>query len=96
MWLKVQLMIVTLLLGLLANLLHVSPADYAPAPDLLQRKGYSPETVQTIDTQRYHQEWRYPPKPKRTPKQQFWHNVKLGDPMGYIDPFGDYTMRERL
>lgn len=96
MLLKIQVAIVTILLALLANLVQISSADYAPAPELLQRKGYSPETVQTIDNQRYRQEWRYPPQPRRNAKEQFWHNVKLGDPMGYVDPFGSYQFRERL
>ncbi|MFN8614497.1 MAG: hypothetical protein U0003_01115 [Vampirovibrionales bacterium] len=66
-----------------------------PSTQWLLKKGYSHELVTVTDTQRYRQEWRLPPAPLRTPKQQIWRNVVINDPLGNVDPFGSYLIRER-
>ena len=67
----------------------------APETDWMLRKGYSSELITTTRTQRYRQEWRVPPAPLRTPKEQMWRNVVINDPLGNVDPFGSYLIRER-
>ena len=80
------------------NAFVLSPAQatgMAPDTDWMLRKGYSHELVTVTDTQRHRQEWRLPPAPLRTPKQQIWRNVVINDPLGNVDPFGSYLIRER-
>lgn len=88
----IGLLLTALLLG---NSLLTAYA-YRPEPEFLQIKGYSPETVDVTVVQSYRQEWRYPPPPKRTPTEQFWRNVFINDPLGNIDPFGSYKIREKM
>lgn len=72
-----------------------NPSGMAPEKDWMLLKGYSHELVTVTDTQRHRQEWRLPPAPLRTPKQQIWRNVVINDPLGNVDPFGSYLIRER-
>ncbi len=89
------LLAVLLFCALIATMNSVAGA-YAPEADFLQIKGYSPEIIDSIVTQRYRQEWRYPPPPKRRPKDQILRNIFINDPLGNIDPFGSYKIRERM
>lgn len=66
---------------------------YAPENDLMKIKGYSPETIQAMDTQRSRQEWREPVAPKRGPVQKFFHNVYYGNWIGDVDEFGSQVIR---
>ncbi|MDH4378815.1 MAG: hypothetical protein QE263_02795 [Vampirovibrionales bacterium] len=77
------------------NQAPASANDMAPDTDWMLRKGFSSELITTTRTQRYRQEWRVPPAPLRTPKQQMWRNVVINDPIGNIDPFGSYQIREK-
>ncbi len=68
---------------------------YAPEPVLLDIKGYSPEIIDTIQTQTDRMEWRQPQPPARTPKERFLHNIFINDWTGNFDPFGSHVLRER-
>lgn len=81
--------------GILFSSLAVSPAlAYAPEGDLLKIKGYSPEVIETANSQRSRQEWKQPSAPKQTPKEKFFHNIYYGDWTGSIDEFGSQVLRE--
>jgi hypothetical protein len=67
---------------------------YAPESDLLKIKGYSPEVIQTADTQRSRQEWREPSAPKLSPVARFFHNIYNGNWTGDVDEFGSTVIRD--
>ncbi len=79
------------LLGLLAGSAHA----YAPHPELLDIMGFSPQTVEVIETQTYRDEWKQPPPRKRTVEQQLYRNIWINDWTGSLDPFGSGIIRER-
>ena len=68
---------------------------YAPNPDLLKVKGYSPETISAITTQASRQQWQAPDAPARTPKEQVKRNIFINDWAGNFDPFASIRIRER-
>ncbi len=81
--------------GVILSSLNVSPAlAYAPEGDLLKIKGYSPEVIETANSQRSRQEWKEPSAPKQTPMERFFHNVYYGDWTGSVDEFGSQILRE--
>lgn len=68
---------------------------YSPEEDLMKIKGYSPELIETTDTQRSRQEWREPSAPRRTPMEKFFHNIYYGNWTGDVDDFGSQIIREK-
>ncbi len=70
-------------------------AAYAPEHSLLEIKGFSPETVNIIETQTDRMEWKRPSPPERPPSKQFLRNVFINDWTGNFDPFGSHILRER-
>lgn len=67
---------------------------YAPEGDLMKIKGYSPEVIDTANSQRSRQEWREPSAPKQTPMEKFFHNIYYGNWTGGVDDFGSQVIRE--
>ena len=95
-WIELTMWLTILFAGAwFVPLATANPAGMAPDTDWMLRKGYSSELITTTNTQRYRQEWRLPPAPLRTPKQQIWRNVVINDPLGNVDPFGSYLIREK-
>jgi hypothetical protein len=72
---------------------HGLAFGYAPEPDLMKIKGYSPEIIKTTDVQRSRQEWRQPPAPDMTPKERFFHNIYYNNWTGSVDEFGSSVIR---
>jgi hypothetical protein len=68
---------------------------FAPEPDLMKIKGYSPEVVHTTEIQRSRQEWRNPPAPRLTPFERFLSNIYYNDWTGSLDEFGSQVIRYR-
>ncbi|MBY0403041.1 MAG: hypothetical protein K2X66_04025 [Cyanobacteria bacterium] len=68
---------------------------FAPEPDLLKIKGYSPEVIHTTEVQRSRQEWRVPPVPRLSPMERFLHNIYYNDWVGSLDEFGSQIIRYR-
>lgn len=86
---------VPLLISVVAVCTAATGWAYTPEKEFLQLKGYSPELIDTAHTQRFRQEWRYPPPPYRTPRRQMLRNVVINDWFGNKDPFGSYKIREK-
>ncbi len=88
-----QVIVVSMLaVGVMVATINAAQA-YAPENDMLHIKNYSPETVQMISTQRSRQEWREPPAAKRTPMENFFHNIYYNDWTGSYDDFGSTIIR---
>ncbi len=68
---------------------------FAPEPDLMKIKGYSPEIINTMQTQRSRQEWRQPPAPVLSPVERFFHNIYYNEWTGSIDEFGSQVIRSK-
>jgi hypothetical protein len=68
---------------------------FAPEPDLMKIKGYSPETINITQTQRNKQEWRAPHAPNMSPMERFFHNIYFNDWTGNIDEFGSQIIRNK-
>ena len=82
--------------SILLNAAVALPAlAYAPEPELMQLKGYSPEVVSTAQDQRKRQEWRQLGVQTMTPMERFWHNIMYNNWTGSVDPFGSQILRER-
>lgn len=69
---------------------------FAPEPELLKIKGFSPEIISVTETQRSRQEWRVPAPPRMSPMERFFSNIYYNDWIGNVDSFGDYIIRNRL
>ncbi|MBX2861024.1 MAG: hypothetical protein KTR14_07305 [Vampirovibrio sp.] len=84
------------LLGIFLGAIAFMPASfaYAPEPDVMEIKGYSPEIINTTQVQRNRQEWRKPPAPPMTPREQFFHNIYYNNWIGGVDPFGSQVIRQ--
>lgn len=67
---------------------------YAPEGELMKIKGYSPEVIETANSQRSRQEWKEPAGPKQTPRERFFHNIYYGNWTGSVDEFGSQVIRE--
>jgi len=68
---------------------------YAPEPDLMKIKGYSPEIIDVTETQRSRQEWREPPAPTLSPVEKFFHNIYYNNWTGSVDDFGSEVIRDK-
>ncbi|MCE3234946.1 MAG: hypothetical protein K0Q50_1126 [Vampirovibrio sp.] len=77
-----------------ASLAGSQALAYAPEGDLMKIKGYSPEVIDTANSQRSRQEWKEPSAPKQTPMEKFFHNIYYGNWTGGVDDFGAQVIRE--
>lgn len=68
---------------------------FAPEPDLMKIKGYSPEVIYTSQTTRSRMEWRVPPVPTLSPLERFIHNIYYNQWIGSMDEFGSQIIRYR-
>jgi hypothetical protein len=65
-----------------------------PEPTLMNAKGYSPELVTAISSQRLRQEWQPQAKPYRTWWEQLKRNVSRNDWTGQLDQFGSPSFKD--
>ena len=80
--------------GLIVSAVALPSLAYGPETDLLAIKGYSPETIRVTTTQRSRQEWKEPAPPRRTPVENFWHNLYYNNWTGSFDDFGRSIIRD--
>lgn len=79
---------------MLATLLVASSAyAYSPEPELLELKGYSPQTIRVADVQKHRQEWRNAPPPLLSPTKRFFRNIFYNNWVGSMDEFGYGVIR---
>lgn len=82
------------LIAVITTVIAISASfAYAPEGDLMKIKGYSPDLINTINTQRSRQEWREPPAPRRGPLENAFHNIFWNDWTGSFDEFGSEIIR---
>ncbi|MBY0449388.1 MAG: hypothetical protein K2X01_02020 [Cyanobacteria bacterium] len=66
---------------------------FAPEPDVMTNKGYSPQLIDFVEDQRDRQEWK-PQRPGQlTPRERFLRNIYYNNWTGSVDKFGAQVIR---
>ncbi|XVJ51179.1 MAG: hypothetical protein HEQ32_03470 [Vampirovibrio sp.] len=77
----------------LGGMAPLSALAFTPDVEILQLKGYSPDTIEHIMAARSRAEWRGMAPPKRSPVQKFFYNIIHNNAIDSIDEPGQQIIR---